>query len=98
MDPSSGPKQQQFFLTTADGSGAGKVILASPDTNHTKQLIFTAGDSLMPAGRIQVHLVQSIQVYFCHVVLRLPYSCSYALNVHLGHFYPTNIIIHSFAY
>ncbi|XP_030202612.1 nuclear receptor subfamily 2 group C member 2 [Gadus morhua] len=52
MNPSSGPKQQ-FFLTTADGSGAGKVILASPDSNHNKQLIFTAADNLMP-GRIQI--------------------------------------------
>ena len=55
MNPSSIPKQQ-FFLTTADGSGAGKVILASPDSNHNKQLIFTAADNLMP-GRIQVHMV-----------------------------------------
>lgn len=52
MNPSSAPKQQ-FILTTADGSGAGKVILASPDSHNTKQLIFTAADSLMP-GRIQV--------------------------------------------
>uniref|UniRef100_A0A672ZTI4 Nuclear receptor subfamily 2, group C, member 2 n=1 Tax=Sphaeramia orbicularis TaxID=375764 RepID=A0A672ZTI4_9TELE len=53
MNPSSTPKQQ-FILTTADSSGAGKVILASPDSHNTKQLIFTAADSLMP-GRIQVH-------------------------------------------
>ncbi|XP_023128900.1 nuclear receptor subfamily 2 group C member 2 [Amphiprion ocellaris] len=52
MNPSSAPKQQ-FILTTADSSGAGKVILASPDTHNTKQLIFTAADSLMP-GRIQI--------------------------------------------
>ncbi|CAL8325280.1 unnamed protein product [Merluccius merluccius] len=52
MNPSSVPKQQ-FFLATADGSGTGKVILASPDSNHTKQLIFTAADNLMP-GRIQI--------------------------------------------
>ncbi|KAM9342822.1 nuclear receptor subfamily 2 group C member 2 isoform 1-T1 [Pholidichthys leucotaenia] len=52
MNPSTAPKQQ-FILTTADGSGAGKVILASPDTHNTKQLIFTATDSLMP-GRIQI--------------------------------------------
>ncbi|XP_033982218.1 nuclear receptor subfamily 2 group C member 2 isoform X3 [Trematomus bernacchii] len=52
MKPSSAPKQQ-FILTTADSSGAGKVILASPDGHSTKQLIFTAGDSLMP-GRIQI--------------------------------------------
>lgn len=53
MNPSSAPKQQ-FILTTADSSGAGKVILASPDSHNAKQLIFTAADSLMP-GRIQVH-------------------------------------------
>nr|XP_046252018.1 nuclear receptor subfamily 2 group C member 2 [Scatophagus argus] len=52
MKPPSAPKQQ-FILTTADSSGAGKVILASPDTHNTKQLIFTATDSLMP-GRIQI--------------------------------------------
>ncbi|XP_029993802.1 nuclear receptor subfamily 2 group C member 2 isoform X1 [Sphaeramia orbicularis] len=52
MNPSSTPKQQ-FILTTADSSGAGKVILASPDSHNTKQLIFTAADSLMP-GRIQI--------------------------------------------
>lgn len=50
--PSAAPKQQ-FILTTADGSGAGKVILASPDSHSTKQLIFAASDSIMP-GRIQV--------------------------------------------
>uniref|UniRef100_A0A672ITK5 Nuclear receptor subfamily 2, group C, member 2 n=1 Tax=Salarias fasciatus TaxID=181472 RepID=A0A672ITK5_SALFA len=54
MNPSSAPKQQ-FILTTADSSGAGKVILASPDSHNTKQLIFTAADSLMP-GRIQVQI------------------------------------------
>uniref|UniRef100_I3KKU8 Nuclear receptor subfamily 2, group C, member 2 n=1 Tax=Oreochromis niloticus TaxID=8128 RepID=I3KKU8_ORENI len=53
MNPSSAPKQQ-FILTTADSSGAGKVILASPDSHNAKQLIFTAADSLVP-GRIQVH-------------------------------------------
>ncbi|XP_071332703.1 nuclear receptor subfamily 2 group C member 2 isoform X1 [Trachinotus anak] len=52
MNPSSAPKQQ-FILTTADSSGAGKVILASPDSHNTKQLIFTSADSLMP-GRIQI--------------------------------------------
>ncbi|TKS77773.1 Nuclear receptor subfamily 2 group C member 2 [Collichthys lucidus] len=52
MKPSTAPKQQ-FILTTADSSGAGKVILASPDSHNTKQLIFTAADSLMP-GRIQI--------------------------------------------
>lgn len=52
MNPSSGSKQQ-FILTAADSSGAGKVILASPETRNTKQVIFTAADSLMP-GRIQI--------------------------------------------
>uniref|UniRef100_A0A3B4B6L8 Uncharacterized protein n=1 Tax=Periophthalmus magnuspinnatus TaxID=409849 RepID=A0A3B4B6L8_9GOBI len=52
MNPSTAPKPQ-FILTTADSSGAGKVILASPDTHNAKQLIFTAADSLMP-GRIQI--------------------------------------------
>ncbi|XP_068585740.1 nuclear receptor subfamily 2 group C member 2 isoform X3 [Cebidichthys violaceus] len=52
MKPSSAPKQQ-FILTTADSSGGGKVLLASPDSHNTKQLIFTAADSLMP-GRIQI--------------------------------------------
>uniref|UniRef100_A0A7N6BC16 Nuclear receptor subfamily 2, group C, member 2 n=1 Tax=Anabas testudineus TaxID=64144 RepID=A0A7N6BC16_ANATE len=55
MNPSNAPKQQ-FILTTADSSGAGKVILASPDSHNTKQLIFTAAESLMP-GRIQVQAV-----------------------------------------
>ncbi|XP_068601195.1 nuclear receptor subfamily 2 group C member 2 [Brachionichthys hirsutus] len=52
MKPSGAPKQQ-FFLTTADGAGAGKVILASPESRSTKQLIFTAADALMP-GRIRI--------------------------------------------
>ncbi|XP_058499008.1 nuclear receptor subfamily 2 group C member 2 isoform X2 [Solea solea] len=52
MNPSSTAPKQQFILTTADSSG-GKVILASPDSHNTKQLIFTAADSLMP-GRIQI--------------------------------------------
>ncbi|RVE70713.1 hypothetical protein OJAV_G00067310 [Oryzias javanicus] len=52
MNPSSVPKQQ-FILTTADSSGASKVILASPESHNTKQLILTAADSLMP-GRIQI--------------------------------------------
>lgn len=54
MNPSTAPKQQ-FILTTADNSGAGKLILASSDSHSNKQLIFTAADSLMP-GRIQVRL------------------------------------------
>ncbi|XP_056158068.1 nuclear receptor subfamily 2 group C member 2 [Lampris incognitus] len=52
MNSSSAPKQQ-FILAAADGSAAGKVILASPDNHNAKQLIFTAADSLMP-GRIQI--------------------------------------------
>ncbi|KAM6977822.1 nuclear receptor subfamily 2 group C member 2 [Aplochiton taeniatus] len=61
MNPSSGlkqqqhqqPQQQKFILTTAEGSGAGKVILASsPEGQNTNQLIFTT-DSLLP-GRIQI--------------------------------------------
>ncbi|XP_024915278.1 nuclear receptor subfamily 2 group C member 2 isoform X1 [Cynoglossus semilaevis] len=52
MNPSTAPKQQ-FILTTADNSGAGKLILASSDSHSNKQLIFTAADSLMP-GRIQI--------------------------------------------
>uniref|UniRef100_A0A3Q3LY27 Nuclear receptor subfamily 2, group C, member 2 n=1 Tax=Mastacembelus armatus TaxID=205130 RepID=A0A3Q3LY27_9TELE len=55
MNPSNAPKQQ-FILTTADSSGAGKVILASPDSHNTKHLIFTAAENLMP-GRIQVQLL-----------------------------------------
>lgn len=58
MNPSSAPKQQ-FILATADSSGASKVILTSPETHNTKQVIFTAADNLMP-GRIQVH--------FCHII------------------------------
>ncbi|MEQ2173159.1 hypothetical protein GOODEAATRI_029058, partial [Goodea atripinnis] len=61
MNPSSAPKQQ-FILTTADSSGASKVILASPETHNTKQVIFTAADTIMP-GRIQVHLSHSIPTY-----------------------------------
>ncbi|XP_047234396.1 nuclear receptor subfamily 2 group C member 2 isoform X2 [Girardinichthys multiradiatus] len=38
MNPSSAPKQQ-FILTTADSSGASKVILASPETHNTKQIV-----------------------------------------------------------
>ncbi|XP_056896871.1 nuclear receptor subfamily 2 group C member 2 isoform X2 [Takifugu flavidus] len=52
MKPPPVPKQQ-FILTTADSAGSGKVLLTSSDTHNTKQLIFTAADSLMP-GRIQI--------------------------------------------
>lgn len=59
MDRSSASKQQ-FILTTADGSGTGKVILASPENQNTKQLIFTTSDSLMP-GRIQIVDAASVE-------------------------------------
>jgi testicular receptor 4 len=49
----SGSSKQQFILTSPDGAGAGKVILASPETSSAKQLIFTTSDNLVP-GRIQV--------------------------------------------
>ncbi|XP_061687780.1 nuclear receptor subfamily 2 group C member 2 isoform X2 [Syngnathoides biaculeatus] len=52
MNSPSAPKQQ-FILTTSDSTGAGKVILTSPDKHNTKQLIFTSADSLLP-GRIQI--------------------------------------------
>ncbi|XP_023675128.1 nuclear receptor subfamily 2 group C member 2 isoform X1 [Paramormyrops kingsleyae] len=52
VDPSSTSKQQ-FILAAPDGSSASKVILASPETQNTKQLIFTTADSIMP-GRIQI--------------------------------------------
>ncbi|XP_015202858.1 nuclear receptor subfamily 2 group C member 2 isoform X2 [Lepisosteus oculatus] len=52
VDPSSTSKQQ-FILATPDGAGAGKVILASPETSNTKQLIFTTTDNIVP-GRIQI--------------------------------------------
>ncbi|KAI1893039.1 hypothetical protein AGOR_G00139780 [Albula goreensis] len=52
VDPSSTSKQQ-FILAAPDGSSASKVILASPETQNTKQLIFTTADSLVP-GRIQI--------------------------------------------
>ncbi|XP_046896574.1 nuclear receptor subfamily 2 group C member 2 [Hypomesus transpacificus] len=54
-DRSSGPKQQ-FILTTADGSGTGKMILASSE----KQLIFTTSDSMVP-GRIQIMDAASVE-------------------------------------
>ncbi|XP_034028616.1 nuclear receptor subfamily 2 group C member 2 isoform X2 [Thalassophryne amazonica] len=52
MNSSSTPKQQ-FILTMGDSSGPGKVILASPDSHNTKQLIFTAAENFLP-GRIQI--------------------------------------------
>ncbi|XP_048874139.1 nuclear receptor subfamily 2 group C member 2 isoform X4 [Brienomyrus brachyistius] len=52
VDPSSTSKQQ-FILAAPDGSSASKVILASPEAQNTKQLIFTTADNIMP-GRIQI--------------------------------------------
>ncbi|MCJ8735216.1 hypothetical protein PDJAM_G00244330 [Pangasius djambal] len=51
VDPASVPKQQ-FILAAHDATATGKVILASPSSPSTKQLIFTTADSLVP-GRIQ---------------------------------------------
>lgn len=58
VDASGSPKQQ-FILTSPDGAGTGKVILASPETSSAKQLIFTTSDNLVP-GRIQVRPVTGI--------------------------------------
>ncbi|XP_073501090.1 nuclear receptor subfamily 2 group C member 2 isoform X2 [Phyllobates terribilis] len=49
---SSVSTKQQFILASPDGSGAGKVILAAPESANTKQLIFTT-ENLVP-GRIQI--------------------------------------------
>lgn len=51
VDSSVSPKQQ-FILTSPDGSGAGKVILATPESPSAKQLIFTT-ENIVP-GRIQI--------------------------------------------
>ncbi|XP_032554661.1 nuclear receptor subfamily 2 group C member 2 isoform X3 [Chiroxiphia lanceolata] len=52
VDSAVSPKQQ-FILASPDGSGAGKVILAAPETSNAKQLIFTTTDNIVP-GRIQI--------------------------------------------
>ncbi|KAH0630196.1 hypothetical protein JD844_012920 [Phrynosoma platyrhinos] len=52
VDSSVSPKQQ-FILTSPDGTGTGKVILAAPEASNTKQLIFTTTDNIVP-GRIQI--------------------------------------------
>uniref|UniRef100_A0A8C9FMS1 Nuclear receptor domain-containing protein n=1 Tax=Pavo cristatus TaxID=9049 RepID=A0A8C9FMS1_PAVCR len=52
VDSSVSPKQQ-FILASPDGTGAGKVILAAPETSNAKQLIFTTADNIVP-GRIQI--------------------------------------------
>ncbi|XP_062441479.1 nuclear receptor subfamily 2 group C member 2 isoform X1 [Rhea pennata] len=52
VDSSVSPKQQ-FILASPDGTGAGKVILAAPETSSAKQLIFTTTDNIVP-GRIQI--------------------------------------------
>ncbi|XP_040214785.1 nuclear receptor subfamily 2 group C member 2 isoform X2 [Rana temporaria] len=49
---SSVSSKQQFILASPDGSGAGKVILATPESPNAKQLIFTT-ENLVP-GRIQI--------------------------------------------
>ncbi|XP_063797309.1 nuclear receptor subfamily 2 group C member 2 [Pseudophryne corroboree] len=51
VDSTVSPKQQ-FILTGPDGSGAGKVILATPESPSAKQLIFTT-ENIVP-GRIQI--------------------------------------------
>ncbi|XP_018116863.1 nuclear receptor subfamily 2 group C member 2 isoform X2 [Xenopus laevis] len=51
VDSTVSPKQQ-FILTSPDGSGTGKVILATPESPSTKQVIFTA-ENIVP-GRIQI--------------------------------------------
>ncbi|KAM3915187.1 nuclear receptor subfamily 2 group C member 2 [Leptodactylus fuscus] len=51
VDSSVSPKQQ-FILASPDGSGAGKVILATPESPNAKQLIFTT-ENIVP-GRIQI--------------------------------------------
>lgn len=64
VDASGSPKQQ-FILTSPDGAGTGKVILASPETSSAKQLIFTTSDNLVP-GRIQVRPVdRCLSQRFC---------------------------------
>lgn len=55
VDSAVSPKQQ-FILASPDGTGAGKVILAAPETSNAKQLIFTTTDNIVP-GRIQVNTV-----------------------------------------
>nr|XP_042130517.1 nuclear receptor subfamily 2 group C member 2 [Peromyscus maniculatus bairdii] len=83
----SGSSKQQFILTSPDGAGTGKVILASPETSSAKQLIFTTSDNLVP-GRIQIVTdsasverllgkadVQRPQVVEYCVVCDLTYSC-----------------------
>ncbi|KAG8435893.1 hypothetical protein GDO86_007112 [Hymenochirus boettgeri] len=49
---SSPQRIQQFILTSPDGSGTGKVILATPESPNAKQVIFAA-ENLVP-GRIQI--------------------------------------------
>ena len=72
VDASGSPKQQ-FILTSPDGAGTGKVILASPETSSAKQLIFTTSDNLVP-GRIQVRPIdRHLSQHFCsHAVLDSP--------------------------
>lgn len=53
VDSSVSSKQQQFILTSPEGTGTGKVILTSPDTANAKQLIFATTDNIVPS-RIQI--------------------------------------------
>lgn len=62
VDSAVSPKQQ-FILASPDGTGAGKVILAAPETPNAKQLIFTTTDNIVP-GRIQVNIVIEIDHRF----------------------------------
>ncbi|XP_069499520.1 nuclear receptor subfamily 2 group C member 2 isoform X1 [Ambystoma mexicanum] len=50
---SSASSKQQFILTSPEGTGTGKVILASQDTPNAKQLIFATTDNIVPS-RIQI--------------------------------------------
>lgn len=64
VDSAVSPKQQ-FILASPDGTGAGKVILATPETSNAKQLIFTTADNIVP-GRIQVNRATEIDYrFFC---------------------------------
>lgn len=72
VDSAVSPKQQ-FILASPDGTGAGKVILATPETSNAKQLIFTTTDNIVP-GRIQVNLVIEVDhrfLFFSFLIFRL---------------------------
>ncbi|XP_042195466.1 nuclear receptor subfamily 2 group C member 2 isoform X2 [Callorhinchus milii] len=84
LDPSTSSKQ--FILTTPDGTGAGKVILAggdspvqgkliltTPDSSSPKQLILTTTDGIVPQ-RFQVEYLNRIATPACVYIapLRAP--------------------------